>query len=46
MDRTLGTVELDLEIKHMNALTGVDVSDYEWKFNPCMQLLRAIMRER
>jgi hypothetical protein len=31
MDKILGTVELDLEIKHMNALTGVDVSDYEWE---------------
>lgn len=31
MDKILGTVELDLEIKHINALTGVDVSDYEWE---------------
>jgi hypothetical protein len=31
MDKILGTVELDLEIKYINALTGVDVSDYEWE---------------
>lgn len=31
MDKIIGTVDLDLETKDLNALNRVDVSDYEWE---------------
>jgi hypothetical protein len=31
MDKIFGSVELDLEIKDINAVNDVNVSDYEWE---------------